>query len=124
MHSNPCFEAPLCFILLPAIGAYLLGLGLRASHQSAHAWHGVAVHEVPLWVRGLRWSSLPLFPGSVGILSLHATAANAAPAAETLLDALRQSNEDGCDRCGVCGTSGRLHIRKILCYLPGAPTGP
>ena len=66
-------------------------LGLAASYQSAEAWNGVVNEYVPIWIRGMRWEDAPLFAGSIGVISLHATGSETGPDAEMVLKALQES---------------------------------
>ena len=88
------FAAALVLICMP--GCFLLGVvgllvGLRASSGVAGAWNGLVFDAIPIWLRGARWGELPLFPGAVGIISLHAHGFEAAPTAAHIIAALQAS---------------------------------
>ena len=78
---------PCCF-LLGVVGLYV---GLRSSSGVAGAWNGLVSDAIPIWVRGARWGELPLFPGAIGIISLHAHGFEAAPTAAHIVAALQAS---------------------------------
>ena len=88
---NTALELVLAAILATVVLVALLEafLGLAASYQSAEAWNGVVHEHVPIWIRGMRWEDAPLFAGSVGVISLHATGSENGPDADMVLRALQ-----------------------------------
>ena len=91
-YVSTSWIASICHVLLifttigvPMLTIIYLAMGVRVSRASMAAMSdGVLTGTMPIWIRGMRWETLPLPPGSVAIPCINEDT----PSSQAVYDAL------------------------------------